>query len=110
VQELRTKEELDMSGNTATPAIMLAAGTLLAGLASALAAEAPATFAKPALTENAESSASPTKAKACPAVWLTTPDGYPKEWPKTPKTQKGKPEHKGNSQLHKPPFFGRKPR
>lgn len=91
-----------MSGNTATPAIMLAAGALFAGLASVLAAEPPATLAEPAHPEKAENGASPTRAKACPAWWLTT-DNYPK----LPKTQRGKtgptPEHKRKSQLHKPP-------
>jgi hypothetical protein len=39
---------MDMSGNTATPAIMLAAGALFAGVASVLAAEPPATLAQAA--------------------------------------------------------------
>jgi hypothetical protein len=117
-----------MSGNTATPAIMLAAGALFAGLASVLAAEPPATLAEPAHTEKAESGASPTRAKACPAWWLTTPT-VTLSCPKRRGQEGPTPEHKGRanctSRRQSPrsgsteviprtplrePFFGRKRR
>jgi hypothetical protein len=89
-----------MSGNTARPVIMLAAGVLLAGLSSVLAAEPPTTLAEAAQIEKAQTDPSTTRAKACPAWWLTAP-------PKPAKTGKGKtrstPEYKRKSSMHKPP-------
>jgi hypothetical protein len=95
-----------MSGSTATAAITLAAATLLAGLSSVLADAPPAKVAEQAHTEEPQSGPSTTKAKACPAWWITRYDS------KGPKTQKGKtgptPEHKNKSNAYKPPKSGPK--
>lgn len=90
-----------MSSNITTPAIMLAAGVLLAGRSSVLAE--PATVLEQGNTEKAETGLASAKAGACPIVWSTHYDLYKKR----KKTQKSKTgptaERKEKSRMHKPP-------